>query len=135
VCDPGPTLACDDGDACTDDGCDSVVGCTHVDRTGLPGVVCRVTQLRTLVAMMPAEAAALAAQLGRRLDCAERRLMAAEAAARPRARTRALRRARRCIVRFIARVNTARQLDQFARDVLAAEAARALAALDALIAG
>jgi hypothetical protein len=135
ACDPGPALSCDDADACTDDGCESPVGCTHVDRTALPGVLCHVTQLRALVATMPDEVPALAARLGDRLDCVERRLMAAEAAERPRARTRALRRARRCLVRFIARVKSARQLDQFARDQLAAEGARALAALDALLAG
>jgi hypothetical protein len=135
VCDPGRVLACDDGQACTDDGCETLVGCTHVARTAIPGVVCHVTQLRTLVATMPPDDAALAGRLGARLDCVEQRLTAAEAAGTPRARKRAMRRARRCLVRFLGRVERARQLDEALRDELTAEAERGRAALDAELAG
>jgi hypothetical protein len=135
VCDPGPVLSCDDEQACTDDGCDALVGCTHVVRTALPGAACHVTQLRTLVATMPSELTALAGRLAKRLDCAEQRLAAAEAASGSRSRTRAVRRARRCVVRFLGIVKRARKLDQAGREVLQAEAERALAAIDAVLAG
>jgi hypothetical protein len=131
VCDPGPGLSCDDADACTVDSCDSLLGCVYATLPGLPGVACHVTQLRAVLATLPPNLAALVARLGARLDCVEHRLTAAGAGPR----RHALRRARRCLVRFIARVKTARQLDGSARDVLRAEAERTLAALDAVLAG
>jgi hypothetical protein len=128
-------LDCDDLHACTDDGCDAAAGCTHVPRTGMAGATCRVTQLRTLVATLPADLAALSARLGKRLDCVESRLAAAEASSRPRASTRAARRARRCVVRFAGVVKRAPALDAAAREGLQAEAERAVEAIDALRAG
>jgi hypothetical protein len=47
TCAPG----CDDGDACTDDGCAPQVGCTHAEKQAADaaGVTCHVENLRRLL--------------------------------------------------------------------------------------
>jgi len=40
-CMRGTPLGCDDGDLCTDDGCDPVTGCTNTPRTSFASVGCR----------------------------------------------------------------------------------------------
>ncbi len=35
ACDPGVPLVCDDNNVCTDDSCDAVLGCQHVNNTGI----------------------------------------------------------------------------------------------------
>jgi len=40
-CMRGTPLGCDDGDPCTDDGCDPVTGCTNTPRTSFASVGCR----------------------------------------------------------------------------------------------
>jgi hypothetical protein len=134
VCDPGPPVSCDDGDACTEDACAAVAGCTRIARTGLAGVTCHVAQLRTLVDGLPADARALAKLLGARLDCADRRIASADAAAKPRPRAKHARKARRCVARLLARVVNARELPVVVRNDLRHEGEAARAALDAYFA-
>jgi cysteine-rich repeat protein len=42
ACHPGAAPVCDDGDPCTDDGCDHLAGCVHVGRTGVASAACRL---------------------------------------------------------------------------------------------
>ncbi len=35
ACVPGPSISCDDGNPCTDDSCDAIKGCQHINNTAL----------------------------------------------------------------------------------------------------
>jgi hypothetical protein len=47
VCTSGRPLACDDGDPCTDDGCDAVQGCVATPKRGYASVFCRLDVIDT----------------------------------------------------------------------------------------
>jgi len=53
-CDPGPAIACDDGDVCTTDTCDVQLGCSFVGLPGFASMLCRVDEMRALVDDAPA---------------------------------------------------------------------------------
>jgi hypothetical protein len=44
TCNQQPSPECDDDDACTDDSCNDVSGCTNVQRTGYPSILCGSTR-------------------------------------------------------------------------------------------
>ena len=85
ACDGGPPLACDDGDACTDDlGCDPLAGCTFRPVTGARRTTCLLDTGRAILASLPrGGGAAVGRRLAGTLDRADRWVRRAERARRP----------------------------------------------------
>ncbi len=109
LCDGGPAIACNDGDFCTDDNCDPVLGCRFAPVAGVRRGSCRVDELRGLLATAPPDARRIARQLGRRLDRADRALDRAERATRPGRMRAATKKARRELRAFAGEVRGARR--------------------------
>jgi hypothetical protein len=123
VCYPGPEVSCDDGDACTADGCDAASGCTHATPDGIAAATCHFDRLRALVDRVPSSSAALARKLGARIGCSEDRITAA-AGAPPgsRRQKRLARRGLRCASRVADLAGKARGLDATLQQALVGEA-------------
>lgn len=66
-CDRGPAIACDDGDICTNDACDETVGCTFAPLPAFEAMLCRVDEMRALIADAPGLKKAMAKKLNKRL--------------------------------------------------------------------
>jgi hypothetical protein len=131
TCAAGPAIDCDDGEACTEDGCDPIVGCVHAPHGGLEGVTCHSLQLGVLVDALGTEVGKLARRMDRKVDCASRRLAAAgRAAAGSAAQKRHAKKARKCLKQLMQRVSRSR-LSVTQRERLGGEAEAAIAALEA----
>ena len=118
----GSPTACADANPCTADGCDTSTGCTHSPMADLSGVVCHLTQLRTLIASAQPEPPDLAQAMAARVACVERRVMKAEAApSASAARRRQASRAVRCVRELVRRARHGGRLSDVTRDALVAE--------------
>ena len=88
----------------------------------LSGVVCHLTQLRTLIASAQPESPDLAQAMVARVACVERRVMKAEAApSASAARRRQASRAVRCVRELVRRARHGGRLSDVTRDALVAE--------------
>jgi hypothetical protein len=131
ACAAGAAIDCDDGAACTEDGCDPIVGCVHAARTGLDGVTCHTHLLEVLVDALGAEVGKLARRAGNQVDCATRHLAdAGRLQAGSLAQKRRAKKARTCLQRFVRRVSRSR-LSSTQRALLVGEAEAAITALEA----
>ena len=142
TCDPaigcknGPALACNDHDACTDDGCDAVLGCTMTPFTGYALPECRLKSAHDLV--VGATAAEIAdpirSKLLTKLGGIEGRLIAAEQAGSNTKKTgKSLKAAGRMIrgtIRLVTKQRAKKIAAPLADDILAA-----LGALPPLLGG
>jgi hypothetical protein len=85
-------VSCDDGDQCTVDACDPVVGCTHSEEpaTTPTGVLCSTANLRSLMGGAPLCTGSCPRTLDHRLEIVERRVTVSARLPAGRQRRRAL---------------------------------------------
>lgn len=130
VCEPGPSLACDDGDACTEDRCDLNVGCVHVSRTGVASVSCRVSSMEALLDSVAGEPSPREKTLRKHLLRASRALERAATATGAGKVRRELRKAKAALKKVtVALRKTKRDLPAFVQRPLEDLAAAARTAL------
>ncbi|MCW5891657.1 MAG: right-handed parallel beta-helix repeat-containing protein [bacterium] len=130
VCEPGPSLACDDGDACTEDGCNSDVGCVNTPRRGIESVSCRLTGMQNLLDGVVGEPGPRQKRLRKRLARAARALGRAATATAPGKQRRELKKAKAALKQVtVALHGTRRELPSFVQRALEELAAAARAAL------
>jgi hypothetical protein len=130
VCEPGPSLSCDDGDACTEDRCDLNVGCVNTPRTGVASVSCRVTGMQDLLDTVVGHPSRREKQLRKHLARAARALQRAGTATGVGKQRRELKKARAALKQVTKALRgTRRDLPAFVQRALEELAAAARTAL------
>lgn len=130
VCDPGPSLSCDDGDGCTEDRCDLNLGCLSTPRTGVASVSCRVSGMQALLDSVVGDPGAREKRLRKHLSRAGRALERAATATGAGKQRRELKKARAALKQVTKALRgTRRDLPSFVQRALEELATAARTAL------
>jgi hypothetical protein len=106
-CDPGPEIACEDGDPCTDDHCDPAGGCFATPLPAFDSVLCRLGEMRALVDGASGLPRKTARKLKKRIDKVDGAVMRAKSTNKPARAERMLERAGRAVVKLAATLERA----------------------------